>query len=236
MQDIQNIYIAIDDSGTLSKYEDAIIYGGIIFFNKNEVDNFIKKYKNIVNNIKCKYCKNKCNNKCPELKHYNLNQKDKFKFINYLKKYYLIACTINNKKIYKNIIENKKTKGRFLDYSVKILIKKTIVNLIKNNIIDEEKDLNITIYIDEQNYKSNGYYNLKESIFEELKYGMINFKNNYNFKPIIKGNLTIKLYFKDSSKSFLIQAADLVAGTTRKIIIKENNKNFEYINLLLFLP
>ena len=230
----QTIYIALDDSGKLSKKENITTYGGIIFLSKKELDNFIIEYKFLTEDIKNNYY-NKQTNSYLELKHYHLNNIDRKKFINYLSKYYLIAGIIQNKNIYANILNNPKSKGRFLDYVVKMTIKTAIINLIKENIINPNNNLKIIINIDEQNYKSNGYYNLKESIYEELKFGMINFKTNSNFKAIIKGKLEIKLNFLDSKTSYSIQAADIVAGYTRKFYIS-SNKSVDVLKSKIFFP
>lgn len=241
----QTIYINIDDSGKISLKEKVAVYGGIIFLNKLEKDKFITQYRSIVNDLKCKYCplnKNQCLNKCPELKHSNLKKCDLRRLNNYIKKYISLACVIDNKKIYSRIVSDKGSKGRFLDYSLRRLIKGCIIKLIRDNKINPKEDINIILNIDEQTTKSNGYYNLREGLIEELKYGIINFNYSTRYKPIINGNLNINLKYQKSDKSYVIQAADLIAGTTRKnnliygmdtktLLIKMN-----YLDYLLFLP
>ena len=56
---MQEIYINLDDSGKLTKKELLSVYGGIVFLSKKEKDKFITQYRSILNDIKCKYCKNK---------------------------------------------------------------------------------------------------------------------------------------------------------------------------------
>ena len=75
---MQEIYINLDDSGKLTKKELISVYGGIVFLSKKEKDKFITQYRNIINDIKCKYCKNKstCNKKCPEIKNTNIKIED----------------------------------------------------------------------------------------------------------------------------------------------------------------
>lgn len=112
---IQTIFINTDDSGKISPKEEIAVYGGVIFFNKKEKDKFITQYKKIINEIKCKYCKclpENCNNDCPELKHNNLKAKDNRRLINYIKIYIVLACVINNGKLYDHIINDKASKGR----------------------------------------------------------------------------------------------------------------------------
>ena len=244
--ELQTIYINIDDSGKISKKEHFAVYGGIIFLNKKEKDKFITQYKSIVNDIKCHYCPSKStscnNNNCPELKHNNLKNKDIRRIINYIKKYILTACIINNEELYDYIINNKASKGRYNDYALRRTIKGIISTLINNHLINPDRPINLIINIDEQSTKSNGYYNLKDGLLEELKYGITNFNYAKTYKPIINSDLTITLTYQKSDKSYVVQAADLIAGTVRKhmILASSNHKAFQkimkYLNYKIFLP
>lgn len=244
--DYQTIYINIDDSGKMSNKEQFATYGGIIFLSKREKDKFITQYKNIINEIKCKYCNNcneTCNHhSCPELKHSNLKNSDIRRIVNYIKKYTIIACIINNDKIYDHIMNNKAAKGRYNDYALRRMIKGIIVVLIKNGQINPKKSVKIILNIDEQSTKSNGYYNLKDGLIEELKYGIINFNYSTKYQPILFGQLEVELSFQKSDKSYVVQAADLVAGTVRKRVLSFYNnsaelyKNLEFVDYKIFLP
>lgn len=107
-----------------------------------------------------------------------------------------------------------------------------------------EENMLQTIYIniDEQTTKTNGYYNLKDSIFEELKYGIYNFNYANAYLPLINSELEVKICYQKSEKSYLIQAADLIAGNIRRVYlnnindITEFNKRINYVNYSLFLP
>ena len=99
--------------------------------------------------------------------------------MNYISKYYTIALIINNTKVYDHIISNKASKGRYIDYTIRRLIKSTFEELIKDKKIDPHKNVRLIINIDEQSTKSNGYYNLKDGLTEELLHGISNF--NYEW-------------------------------------------------------
>ena len=127
---MQTIYINIDDSGKLVDTERVSIYAGLVFISKNEKDKFITQYRSIVESIKCKYCQKdisicNSNKSCPELKHNMLKPKHNRQLMNYIKKYSILCCIINNDKIYPNIKSNTASRGRFLDYSLKLLISST---------------------------------------------------------------------------------------------------------------
>ena len=238
----QEIYINLDDSGKLSTKEHISVYGGLVFLSKKEKDKFITQYKYIINDIKCSYCKmgKTCNNKCPEIKNTNILAKDKRRIMNYIKKYFIVAVVIKNDFVYNHIKENKAAKGRFIDYSIRRLIKEIVGHLIKIKQINPQKAIKIIINIDEQTTKSNGYYNLRDGLIEELKYGIVNYNYAAIIKPIVYSDLKIQLFYRNSSKHYAIQAADLLAGTIRREAINCHKDNLEslskFIDLFLILP
>ncbi|MDE5539503.1 MAG: DUF3800 domain-containing protein [Bacilli bacterium] len=221
-QQEQVIYINLDDSGKLSNKERVSTYGGLIFLSKAEKDKFITQYRLIINEIKCKYCshRNNCNYNCPEIKNTNILPKDKRHIMNYLKKYYCLALVIQNEHVYNHIKENKAAKGRFTDYCLRRLIKELIQSLIKNKQISPYVPLKLVINIDEQSTKSDGYYNLHAGLIEELKYGIVNYNYSSTIAPIIHADLKITVTYQDSGKSYVVQAADFLAGTIRRASLK----------------
>ncbi len=130
----QNICVNLDDSGKLSLKEKTCVYGGIAFLSKSSKDKFITQYRIIVDDIKCKYCKDNkdiCQKICPELKHNMLRANHKRRLINYIKNYIVVACIIDNEKVYENIMNDKASRGRYLDYALRMLIKEMIKYMIK---------------------------------------------------------------------------------------------------------
>ncbi|MDO4376823.1 MAG: DUF3800 domain-containing protein [bacterium] len=231
----QEVYINLDDSGKLTSKEHICVYDGVVFLSKCEKDKFITQYKSIVESLKCKYCV-VCNHNCPEIKNTNISKSDKRRIINYIKKYFVIALIIENDRIYKHIMMNKGAKGRFIDYSIRRLIKETIVILIKNRKINPYLSLKLIVNIDEQSTKSNGYYNLKDGLLEELKYGISNYNYSMKINPIIFSELDVKVTYQNSNKSYVIQAADLLAGTIRKNVLNNEIENSEFIDFSIILP
>ena len=227
---MQEVYINLDDSGKLSVHESVSVYGGILFLSKKEKDKFITQYRSIIKDIKCKYCSNKdnCNKNCPEIKNI---MKAKLEIIEGLNG----PLIINNDKVYVHIINDKKAKGRFLDYGLRRMIKEVINEQIKNNNIDSYRPLKVIINIDEQSTKSNGYYNLQDGLMEELKYGIKNFNYDNVFTPIVHDKLDLHIKYQDSSKSYLVQAADLISGTIRRMVLNEDDVN-EFLNFKIILP
>ena len=245
--EMQTIYINIDDSRKLVDSEKVSIYAGLVFTSKKEKDKFITQYRSIVKDIKCKYCQQdisvcSSNKDCPELKHNMLKPKHNRQLMNYIKKYSVICCIINNNKVYPNIKNNTASRGRFLDYSLKLLIKQVIKSLIKEERINPNLPIKLIINIDEQTTKTNGYYNLRDGIIEELKYGIFNYNYGFFNVPIVNSDLDVEVCYQKSEKSYLIQASDLVAGTVRRLYLNnmdnslEFSKRIEFVNYRIFLP
>lgn len=244
--ELQTIYINLDDSGKISRKEKIAVYGGIVFLSKKEKDKFITQYRSIVHDMKCKYCsfkRKRCDRlSCPELKHHNLKSKDQRRIVNYVKKYLLVACIIRNEQLYDYVIDSTSSKGRYNDYALRRMIKGIILKLIYLNKIDPNQPIKLIINIDEQSTKSNGYYHLKDGLLEELKYGIVNFNYGKKHKPILNGGLLLVITYQKSDKSYVVQAADLIAGTVRKAALSnlenpyEWHRIMEFIDYKIFLP
>ena len=240
----QEIYINLDDSGKLTTKEKVCVYGGIVFLSKKDKDKFITQYKSIINSIKCKYChKASCDNLCPEIKNTNIKPTDKRRLMNYIKKYFVIALVIKNDTVYEHILSNKRAKGRFIDYALRRVIKESIKNLIKNHEVNAYQNTKLIINIDEQSTKNNGYYNLKDGLFEELKHGIANYNYGGIITPIIYGEFTLSLCYQNSTNSYVVQAADLLAGTIRHKSLQaliSNDDSYEelskFVDFKIILP
>jgi hypothetical protein len=245
MEEIQTIYINLDDSGKIIKEEKYCIYAGTVFLSKLEYDKFITQYRSIVEKTKCKYCKKlpeKCSKECPELKNYNLKYKHKRQLLNCTNQFYTVACIIDNNRLREDILTENASRKRYVDYAIKITIKSVIKDLIKTGKINPEKPVKLILNIDQEATKSNGYYSLDEGIKEELVHGVSNFNYGIYHKPILFGGFSIRLKYLCSNTSYPIQGADLVAGTIRRsLLYYENdtvnlNKDLEFVTFKKFLP
>lgn len=173
----QEIYINLDDSGKLTSKEPVSVCAGLVFFSKKEKDKFITQYRSIVKDIRCGYCNSVCDNNCPEIKNTNIKPSDKRRLMNHIKRYFIVGLIIKNDDVYEHIIESKAARGRFIDYSLRRLI-----------------------------------------------------------KPIVYSDLDILISYQDSCKSYVVQAADLLAGTIRKKAIEELDGMNSLVDLFIVLP
>lgn len=240
------IFILMDDSGKLNKNENSCIFGGLFFFSNKEYINFINKYKSIINDIKCKYCKQcmeKCNKDCIEIKGTTkLKANDNRRLFNLIKKENNYGVFIDNKQIYASIMNDKAARGRYTDYAQKRVIKEVVMYAIRNKKIDVNNPVFLNIKIDDSKTKSNGYYNLKDSIYEELVNGIINYDYSTLHKPILKNKLKIKVRNYNSKYHFGIQSADIMSHYLHKqyelflMANKDISSTTNFIEVKLFLP
>lgn len=135
----------------------------------------------------------------------------------------LYVC-VDISRVQDQILNNKKSIQRYKDYILKRLVKKYIKEQIKKGAIDPNEDIKIVLNIDNQSVATNGVYNLRESIYEELKEGITNFNYGHTFNPILYGDLMVETNYCDSEKDYLVQAADIYANRIWTSFVKEEIK------------
>lgn len=240
----QEIFINMDDSGVLHTNEKCCIYGGIVFTSKLSQENFERKYKNILNRIKCKYCQSdisKCWHICPEIKDTNIKSQHKRWVWNLIKKETCFAVIIDNKRVNSSIMNDKNFRGRYRDYTQRIIIKKVIDKLIKDGYVDPNLPVKLIIRIDQQATATNTNRDFVKDIEKELTIGMTNFEYNKIHKPILFSELSIDLKYVLSHRHISIQASDFIAGETRRIILSDLDnltmlRKLDYLDVKVFLP
>lgn len=240
------IFILMDDSGKLTKKENSCIYGGLFFYSSKEYMNFINKYKSVITSLKCRYCKQEkemCNKNCIEIKGTSkIKPEHKRQIFNLIKKENNYGVFIKNKKVFEPIMQNKASRGRFCDYAQKRIIKEIVLYSINNNLINPNKPLKLIIKIDECKTKSNGYYNLRNSIYEELVNGVINFDYSKIHKPLLNNELIVDANNYNSKYHYGIQSADIMANYLHREYEQflTTGKNIDatigIIEVKLFLP
>lgn len=108
--------------------------------------------------------------------------------------------------------------------------------LIADNHISRDEDITISIYIDEQLTATNGYYDLRDSIMEELQHGIMNFDYGITHPHVFNSNVSVKIQYCDSSRNYMIQASDILANRiwTSFRTKKRNLRMIPNQNLLTF--
>ena len=94
---------------------------------------------------------------------------------------------------------SKKDKQRYLDYAYKIGLKRALLQLIMTGIIEKNIDNNF-MNNDEHSTATNGRYELREGLEQELKLGTYNMQYNKFFPPLFETMQGIQLDFSDSKR------------------------------------
>lgn len=222
---MQTVYFYFDDSGTFHRNEPSgyFLYAGYVFCNANDRDIAKRKYINANKQIR------KATEQPGELKAAVLTAKHKRSLFNSVRAYESVSAAVDLSKIYDHILDNKKSRCRYKDYILKLCVKRKLEELISRGIIRKDDDITIEICIDEQLTATNGYYSLEDSIWEELKHGIANWDYGIVHKNVFDKDVTVHIHYCDSSKYYLIQAADILANRIWPSY-RVNNVNLRKIN------
>lgn len=228
-----NIYVYSDESGVFDKvHNDTFIFGGLIILGNDSKDDWSKRYLKAERDIR----KSKMVPKSYELKATQITNAEKGKLFRSLNNCHKFCGIVKQESVLDSIFESKKTKQRYLDYVYKISVKRAFEQLILNKQIIPNEIENIYFFVDEHTTATNGRYELREGIEQELKHGTHNFEYNAYYPPIFPNVRSIDMKFFNSESTLLVRAADIVANRVfylqRNDLIKLNAIND--INLIYF--
>lgn len=117
---------------------------------------------------------------------------------------------VKQESVLDSIFESKKTKQRYLDYVYKISVKRAFEQLILNKQIIPNEIENIYFFVDEHTTATNGRYELREGIEQELKHGTHNFEYNTYYPPIFLNVRSIDMKFCNSEAHYLLEPLTLL--------------------------
>lgn len=225
--------IYLDDSGVLDSNHPVkhFVYAGYIFISKDEKDYAKRRYISTIKNIR------RSSGRVDELKAAKISIKSKRKLYQVMKPFHSIAAHVWTDKIYESILSNNLSKHRYKDYVVKMLVKKSLKNLIDKELIKSDDDINIILNVDEQPTSSDGFYGLRESIYEELKFGITNWDYGSVRPPLFTAEVKVSVHYFVSEHNYLGQSADIIANRIwvsychDDISLRQRDKHF-----LLTLP
>lgn len=217
---MQEVFFFFDDSGVLHKnaQEKYFVYAGYVFTNRDVLNDAKRKYIHANKKLK------KALGRTDELKAANLKSKHKRSLFNTVKEYASAAAVVDIDKVYDYILSSKKSICRYKDYVLKRCIKDKLKRLIADGIISKSEDITISIYIDEQLTATDGYYDLRDSIMEELKYGIANFDYGIRHPHIFEADVKVNIEYCDSSHNYMIQASDILANRIWHSYINNDRK------------
>lgn len=205
---MQEVIFFFDDSGVLTKKESSgyFVYAGYVFTSRNTLNTARRKYIHANKALKKVLGRN------DELKAASLTPNHKRALFNAVREYESVSVTVDISQVYNHILAEKKSICRYKDYALKRCIKNKLKALIADGIISKTEKIKLHIYIDEQLTATNGYYDLKDSIKEELQYGIINFDYGVKHQNLFDSNVEVVIQYCDSRENYMIQASDILAN------------------------
>ena len=203
-----NIYVYSDESGVFDKaHNDVFVFGGLVFLSTEDRDIAARKYLRAERTIR----QSGNYKRDEEIKASRIKNGEKQKLYRAQNAWYKFGAVVDQKRVIDPLMADKKAKQRFLDYALKIGVKRLFEKLIAKGIIVPSEVENIYFFVDEHNTATDGRYELHQSL-EEFKRGM--YSSNYRkfLPPIFPQSKTIDVKFCNSANVTLVRAADIVAN------------------------
>ena len=204
-----NIFVYSDESGVFDKVHNKyFVFGGLVFLSKDERDVAGRRYIGAEKVIR----QSGRYDKGTELKAATINAKEKGKLYRSMNPYYKFGVIVEQSKVMDSIMADKKSKQRYLDFVLKIGVKKLLQRLIAEKVILPEEVEGMYFFVDEHTTSTNGRYELRESLEEEFKRGMFSHNFVTFFPPLFPQLKHLDLEFCNSATKTLVRAADIVAN------------------------
>lgn len=218
-----DIYIYSDESGVFDKKHNSLfVFGGVMFFSKEEKDRVGRKYVHAENVLRAsseeiareeevKACR--IPNKAKSKLYRSLNQAEKF------------GIVIRQKMLFDKQFTDKKTKQRYLDWAFKLAVKRKFEHLITQGIINPAEVEHLHFFVDEHTTATNGRYELQQSLEQEFKIGTYNWEKMSYHPPIFTNLKGVSVQYCNSASIILVRAADIVAN--KLFFMAHNNREDE---------
>lgn len=234
----QEINIFIDDSGVFvdSEAERFFVYAGYVLVGPGQRFEAHNRYKKLSNDIRTALEHNG-ELKAAHLNRYPDGKKYKGSLVRVMKKYDSFACVVDIPNIREVTKIDKLSRYRYKDYCLKVGLKRKLNQMILNGIINPSSPTNLNIFIDEQHTATNGFYELESSIRAEYVHG-VGSKMFFTYHaPIFSTkDVNISVKYCDSSKNYLVQAADLLANRIHSSyhIVQPNLRDINKMQIVKF--
>jgi hypothetical protein len=205
-----NLFVYSDESGVFDReHNDYYVFGGLIFLSADERDECSRRYSAAEKNVR----KSEHFSEKTEVKASSIKQKSRRKLYNVVKGSERFGVIVSQKLLtHKGLYSNRKTKQRYLDWVYKMSVRRKFEEMISRGIIEPDDIQSIVFMVDEHSTATDGLYELKESLEKEFKIGMWNFDYMTFHEPLFPKVKIVDLQYRNSSKTTLVRAADIVAN------------------------
>lgn len=207
------LYIYADESGTFDKaHNDLFVYGGLVVPGDSVKRDLERKYSAIENDIRKASSRFSDND---ELKARHLQMKERKRLFSLLQHSPCVqfGIVVNQGKLRDSVFATKGTKQRYLDWALKMGIKKGVLGTVEQGLMAKQDITQMVVFVDEHSSSTEGKYNLSQSIDEEFRAGTYNPDYGTYHEPVFSmGFPRIPVRYHDSRSITLIRAADITAN------------------------
>lgn len=203
-----DVFVYSDESGVFDYVHNPYyVFGGVMFLSKVDKDTCTRKYSKAEKDVRIAIG-------CPdgEIKASTIPNKHKGKLFRSMNQEFRFGVIIDENKVNKTVFTEKKHKQRYLDYAYKIMFRRYLEFLIRSGIISNSDECHFHFFVDEHNTATDGKYELRESLEQELMYGTFNLNWQVFHPPVFSRKGTVELTFCNSEKVTLVRAADIIAN------------------------
>lgn len=216
MQGFKDVYFFIDDSGVFDIPENELFfcYCGYMIIGNNVKNSLMRKYTDIIKELKKEYPFDEIKG-CIFDKRKNKELQQELRLYKCMKDglCYKLIAEINNSRIYDYIRQSKRSKTRYKNYVIKLLVKNALEKAIIDHKILPSDKFNIHLMVDEEGVSTDGIYNLQETIWAELYDGIQNFDYGTFHRLILTNRLSkVNVRYCQSCQYTPIQSADILAN------------------------
>lgn len=202
-----NLYVYSDESGVFDKaHNDIFVFGGLVLIGREEKERCTRKYSRAERTLAGSYPNG------IELKATTISNTDKGKLFRSLNSFYKFSTVVHQKDVLDSVFGDKKTKQRYLDFAFKRGLKNALENMAALGIINLYDLERLFVCVDEHTTATNGVYELRETIEQELRYGIHNLNYDKFFPPICPNLIEVRLDYCNSATTRLIRSADIIAN------------------------
>ena len=215
-----NLYIYSDESGVFDQeHYDWYAFGGVVFLDGETLNQCHNEFLALEQLIR----ESRGIEESVELKSSVLKNSDRRRLYNVTKRCAKFGVLIDNKHVLHTVFEEKKIKQRFLDYAYVNAIKKCLVRLFHDGLINPSEVQNMWFYVDEHTTATNGKYELLSALEQEFKFGTFNADWTDWTPPVFPSVQTVKLKYCNSALEPLIRMADIVANKVLSVGVTGKN-------------
>lgn len=182
------------------------VYAGFIFIGRSSLDKAKRKYINANKKIK------EITGRTDEIKAWGLSNSHKRSLFNCMRSFESFSVAVEINRVRDNIINDKKSICRFKDYALKRGVKAKLEQLASTGAVDKTLKTLLHVNVDEQLTATDGYYDLRSSIYEELRYGIQNWNYGTTHPNLFDNDLEVNLQYCESKNNYMIQASDILAN------------------------